>query len=48
MTINNVNLLEKLNDMEKRLTDLERRIASIERMIRGRPPFPGPPEPFKF
>ncbi|MBN1802511.1 MAG: hypothetical protein JW891_13450 [Candidatus Lokiarchaeota archaeon] len=48
MTVNNMNLLEKLIDIEKRLMDLERRIAIIERAIQGRPPFPSPPEPFKF
>lgn len=58
MSVNNPNLMERINQIENRLDKLEKRISNLEKLIRrssGQPdrrPFPGkgpkPPEPFKF
>ncbi|TXT63440.1 MAG: hypothetical protein BAJALOKI3v1_370020 [Promethearchaeota archaeon] len=58
MSVNNPNLIERINKIESRLDELERRISNLEKLLRRTPgpsdrrPFPGkgpkPPEPFKF
>ncbi len=57
MSVNNPNLVERLNKIEHRLESLEKRVSSLEKLLGGhrpkppnRPPFkPGKgPEPFRF
>lgn len=58
MSINDPNLINKLNDIESRLSSIEMRLEVLERVVRGPPVRPGPepmgsppgsrPEPFRF
>ena len=50
MSVENPNLLDKVNSMEKRLDELEKRLSDIEERLRILPAPPGPhhpPDPFR-
>ena len=45
MSIENMNLLERIKKIEERLEKFENRLSSLERFLNRRPLRPGPPMP---